>query len=135
MISYINSIESVSTKNIKGFFVNWPNPPSTEKHYEVLKNSSYIWLALDNETNDIVGFVTAISDNVLSAYIPLLEVLPEYQGKGIGTQLVKLMLETLEDFYMVDLLCDEDLTEFYSKFGMLKSRGMVIRNYDKQCGR
>ena len=36
-------------------------------------------LALDKDT--VVGFATATSDAVLSAYIPLLEVLPEYQVK------------------------------------------------------
>ena len=35
-----------------------------------------------DDAGRVVGFVTAISDGVLSAYIPLLEVLPEYQGAG-----------------------------------------------------
>lgn len=135
MTKYINSLENIGTENVKGFFVNWPNPPSTDKHLELLKNSAYYWLALDDKTNKVVGFITAISDNVLSAYIPLLEVLPEYQGKGIGKQLVKLMLETLKDFYMIDLSCDEGLTKFYGKFNMFKSQGMIMRNYDKQDGR
>lgn len=135
MIKYINSLENINTENLKGFFVNWPNPPSTDKHLELLKSSAYVWLALDDKTNNIVGFITAISDNVLSAYIPLLEVLPDYQEKGIGKELVKRMLETLRDFYMIDLLCDEDLVKFYEKFDMIKSQGMIIRNYTKQSGR
>ena len=52
----------------------------------------------------MVGFVTAISDGVLSAFIPLLEVLPEWQGPGIGTELVRRILAELEDFYMVSRL-------------------------------
>ena len=41
-------------------------------------------IAIDENTNQVVGFVTAISDGVLSAYIPFLEVLPEYKSIGIG---------------------------------------------------
>jgi hypothetical protein len=28
----------------------------------------------------VIGFITAVTDKVLSAYIPLLEVLPAYRG-------------------------------------------------------
>ena len=33
----------------------------------------------------VVGFVTATSDGVLSAYIPFLEVVPAYRSRGIGS--------------------------------------------------
>ena len=41
---------------------------------------------------------------VLSVHVPLLEALPEYRGRGIGSELVRRMLEKLDDLYMVDLL-------------------------------
>jgi ribosomal protein S18 acetylase RimI-like enzyme len=133
MIDYVNSLENVKESHLGGFFVGWPKPPSVRGHYEILKNSNYIWLAL--EDGKVVGFITAISDNVISAYIPLLEVLPDYQGLGIGTVLVKKMLDSLKQLYMIDLLCDEELTAFYKRFGMYKSQGMLIRNFDRQnCG-
>jgi hypothetical protein len=44
------------------------------------------------------------------------------------------MLERLKDFYMVDLLCDEDLQEFYEYMGMKKATGMMIRNFGRQTG-
>ena len=81
MIEYVNTLDDITSDNLEGFFVDWPNPPSPIKHYELLEKSSYIWLAVDNQTGNVVGFITAISDEVLSAYIPLLEVLPEYQKK------------------------------------------------------
>lgn len=134
MIRYINSLVNINEDNVEGFFVDWPNPPSLKKHIEILKGSSYFWLAVDEKSKNVVGFITAISDKVLSAYIPLLEVLPEYKNKGIGSELVKLMMESLKDYYMIDLLCDEELTKFYKRFGMFKSQGMIIRNYNRQSG-
>ena len=66
----------------------------------------------------MVGFITAISDGVLSAFIPLLEVLPA-PGPGIGSELVRRMLSELEDFYMVDLVCDPELEPFYRRFELI----------------
>lgn len=128
MIKYVNSLENINATNLKGFFVGWPNLPSSKKHMELLKNSDFFWLAIDDTSNNVVGFITAISDNILSAYIPLLEVIPDYQGNGIGSQLVTRMLNSLSHLYMVDLVCDEPLTNFYKQFDMFKSQGMIIRN-------
>ena len=79
------------------------------------------------EHGRVVGFITAISDGVLSAFIPLLEVLPEYQGRGIGSELVKRMLRELEDFYMVDLVCDPELESFYARFELILLTSMGMR--------
>lgn len=118
---------------LKGFFVSgWITFPSEEKHLEILKNSEYKILAIENDK--VVGFINAISDGILSVYIPLLEVLPEYQNKGIGSELVKQMLKKLERFYMIDIVCDESLQKFYERFGLKKYSAMIMRNYDKQSG-
>ena len=84
MINYVNSIKDLENFSLAGFFVGWPNPPSEEVHLSLLKKSAYIWLADDHAKKKIIGFVNAISDETLSAYIPLLEVLPEYKNQEIG---------------------------------------------------
>ena len=81
-----------------------------------------------------MGFITAISDSVLCAYIPLLEVLPDYQGRGIGQELTQRMLAKLDHLYMVDLLCDANLQPFYARLGMRAASGMLRRNYARQAG-
>ncbi|MGE7988581.1 GNAT family N-acetyltransferase [Lysinibacillus fusiformis] len=134
MLLYKNNLEDISSDMLKGFFVDWPNPPSPQTHLKLLKNSSKVVVALDEQSNQIVGFITAISDGVLSAYIPFLEVLPAYKSKGIGKELINRMLIELQYMYMIDLCCDNDLVPLYEKFGMMKSNGMLIRNYGMQSG-
>ena len=134
MITYTDSIKGRTPESLKGFFVGWPNPPSPEKHLELLAGSDEIVLAIDEDDGQVVGFVTAISDGILSAYIPLLEVLPGYQKQGIGRELMRRMQEKLDGFYMVDLISDERVRPFYEKFGMRASCGMCIRRFDKQSG-
>jgi ribosomal protein S18 acetylase RimI-like enzyme len=134
-IEYIYSAEGITANQLHGFFVGWTNPPSPETHLELLKNSDEVVLAVDTESGNVIGFITAITDNVLAAYIPLLEVLPDYQNQQIGKTLVEKMLARLRDFYMVDLLCDADLQLFYEKFDIRRGTGMFFRNYDRQAGR
>jgi ribosomal protein S18 acetylase RimI-like enzyme len=130
MIKYIYSTESLVPDQLEGFFVGWENRPSKKTHLRLLQQSDNIILAMENDI--VVGFITAISDSVLSAYIPFLEVLPAYKQQGIGKELLKRMLEQLQEYYMIDTICDPDMEKFYSRFGMHKANGMVIRNYDKQ---
>ena len=134
MIRYTESLEGIEPQDLDGFFVGWPNPPSPETHLRLLNGSDHVVLAIDERAGRVVGFITAISDGVLSAYIPHLEVLPEYQGQGIGSELMRQMLNRLRDLYMVDLLCDEDIQPFYERLGMRRMLGMAVRNYDRQSG-
>jgi ribosomal protein S18 acetylase RimI-like enzyme len=130
---YTSNTDNILPHQLEGFFVDWPNKPSTETHLEMLKNSKVI-LAIDEKENKVVGFIQAITDHILSAYIPLLEVLPAYQNQGIGTELVKRMISELDHLYMIDLLCDKELQSYYEKIGMNKAFGMMIRNYNNQSG-
>lgn len=132
---YTTSMEGITPQMLRGFFVNWGNPPSPDTHLRILHGSYKTVLAFDETVNQVVGFINAISDGVLSAYIPLLEVLPTYQKQGIGKELVLRMMTELSDFYMVDLLCDTALQPFYERLGMAIADGMMARNFRLQCGR
>lgn len=135
-MEYLNDLETITEEHLDaGFFEGWPNPPSTATFYKLLNQSTYVWLAFDTERNKVAGFINAVSDKVLSAYIPLLEVLPEYRDQGIGSELVDRMLQQLSGYYMIDLLCDEDLQGYYSHRGMQRATGMMQRNYENQSGK
>jgi ribosomal protein S18 acetylase RimI-like enzyme len=126
-IEYTTSLDGVEPAHLHGFFERWPSPPSPERHLELLAGSYRIVLARQAGSPQVVGFVNAISDGVLYAYIPLLEVLPAHRGRGIGSALMELILEELDDFYAVDLMCDPELQPFYDQFGMHRATGMIIR--------
>ena len=134
MLQYRDSLEGIGPNEIRGFFVDWPNPPTPETHLRALARSDRIVLAIDMSTNHVVGFISAVTDETLSAYIPLLEVLPAYQGQGIGSALVTKMLALLNEIYMVDLTCDPDIAPFYARFGMKPATAMSLRHYDRQSG-
>jgi GNAT superfamily N-acetyltransferase len=133
LITYTSTADAITADQLRGFFVGWSVAPSPERHLELLRRSDAVELALDGDA--VVGFATAISDGVMSAFIPLLEVLPEYQHQRIGSELVHRLLEQLDDLYMIDLCCDADLEPFYEALGFQTlDRGMGIRRRENISG-
>lgn len=128
-------LSGLTPSALAGFFEGWPDPPSPETHLRILQRSAVAVVALDDR-GAVVGFVTAVSDGVLSAYIPLLEVLPTWRGRGLGRQLVQRVLAELDGIYMVDLVCDAHLESFYEGLGLRRlPLAMGVRDYQSQSGR
>ncbi|GAA4234203.1 ribosomal protein S18 acetylase RimI-like enzyme [Streptosporangium album] len=126
MIRYTDAVDTIDADRLKGFFVGWPTPASPEQHLAVLRGSHRAVVAIDEETELVIGFVNMISDGVLTAYVPWLEVLPEYQAQGIGSELMRRILADTEHLYSVDLLCEAPLQPYYERFGMLPVPGMTL---------
>ena len=123
---YRGGSEGLDPRELVGFFVGWPSPPSPERFHQVLTGSTHVITAWDGER--LVGFVNALADGTLSAFLPLLEVLPSHQGRGIGSELLRRMLALLDGYYAIDVMCDDDLVAFYERFGLGRATGMVRRN-------
>ena len=119
---------------LSGYFGGWPDPPSQETHLAMLDGSDHIVLAVDDDAGRVIGFITAISDGVSCAYIPHLGVVDEYQGRGIGSELLRRLQVELREIYMIDLLCDEDVVPFYERNNFRRVVGMCVRNYHNQSG-
>ena len=126
MPTYANTPRGIRAEQLIGFFVGWPAPPTPERHLELLRGSDAVVIAIDEL--HVIGYVTAVSDGVLSAFIPFLEVLPTHQHQGIATELVKRLLKQLDHLYMVDLCCDAELEPFYARLGFRTlDRAMGLR--------
>jgi GNAT superfamily N-acetyltransferase len=136
VIEFATNLAGVSADQLQGpFFVGWPNPPDRDTHLRILRGSDHVVLAIQEPERQVVGFITAITDGILSAFIPLLEVVPDYQGRGIGSDLVRRMLDEIGDLYAVDAMADSELHPFYEHLGLHSAPGVALRNYDRQSGR
>ncbi len=60
-----------------------------------------------------------MSNGVTDAYIQDLIVCPDYQGKGLGTDLMNQMIQCLKEkrIYMISVVYEESLKPFYERFG------------------
>ncbi len=81
------------------------------------------------EGSTVVGFVNALSDGMLSAYIPLLQVIPSRRGQGIGSELIRQLLVDVGQLYTIDVMCDEDVVSFCERLGFSPAGGVIRRNY------
>jgi len=129
-IRYQETCEGVTAEQLTGFFTHWHNPRTPAEHLAILQGSDCAVLAVDRQKGRVVGFVTALTDGVQAAFIPLLEVLPDYCGHGVGSELMRRILELLRDLTAVDLTCNPEMQPFYARFGMKPSVGAVRRNYN-----
>ncbi|MGM1045906.1 MAG: GNAT family N-acetyltransferase [Bacillota bacterium] len=71
------------------------------------------------EEDKLVGIGRIISDGVFQAIICDLIVLTEYQGRGIGSKILKKLLYQCEtnEILMVQLFAAKDKNTYYKKFG------------------
>jgi ribosomal protein S18 acetylase RimI-like enzyme len=129
------SLDGIYENNLNGFFQGWPTSPNPKTHLTILQNAKYRAIATHAGSHQVIGFVYALTDGILSAYIPLLEVRPEFRKLGIGKCLVMDLLVQLQGYYMIDVCCDEEVIPFYQKLGFTRiAAGMVRRDYSAQGG-
>ena len=99
--------------------VEWSSAKKPDLLLKALRNSHTVVTAWDGER--LVGLGNAISDGYLVVYYPHLVVCPEYQDKGIGTEIVKLMQRKYHGFHQQSLLADGKAVGFYKKCGFVKA--------------
>ncbi len=134
MITYSIDKSDLIGLDISNFFEEWPERPGEDVLRASIENATYVVLAIDPEKKRLAGYITALSDGVLSAYIPFLEVDRNYRERGIGHALVEKMVGQLGHLYMVDLVCDKELAGFYEEAGFESWHAMIRRNYANQSG-
>jgi GNAT superfamily N-acetyltransferase len=71
----------------------------------------------------LLGLGNAISDGFLVVYYPHLLVLPEFQGRGIGSEIMRRLKSKYERFHQHMVVADGGAIEFYRKCGFTRAGG------------
>jgi len=93
----------------------WSSAEKPELLHKALLSSHSLFTAWDGTR--LVGLGNAISDCYLVVYYPHLLVLPDYQGCGIGTELMRRLKARYEGFHQHMLVADGRALDFYRKCG------------------
>ena len=126
MIEYeVNGV--IVLEELEPFFQHWKSPPQMEIKKKLLSGSNLIITVRDS--GRLIGFLTAISDGAMFAFITLIEVLEEYQGKGIGKRIMEFAVSYFKGFYDIVLITDPDKGAFYKKFGFDEIYGMHLKDF------
>jgi ribosomal protein S18 acetylase RimI-like enzyme len=81
-----------------------------ERLAQLVRGSAYVVSAWDSDR--LVGFARAISDGASNAYISTVAVLPKYQKRGIGRELIRRFLAGRDHLQFV-LHANESAYPFY----------------------
>lgn len=98
---------------------DWSSANKPELLLNALQNSHSLVSAWDGDV--LVGIGNAISDGFLVVYYPHLLVLPAYQGRGVGGEIMKIMMEKYAGFHMHMLTADGKAIDFYRKCGFIRA--------------
>jgi GNAT superfamily N-acetyltransferase len=106
---------------------------------EALKHTLYSLCVYDE--NKLIGYGRIIGDKTIFLYIQDIMVIPEYQGKKIGTGIMNKLIEKINEYKKVNpeirtyLGASKGKESFYEKFGFISrpnedlGAGMIL--YDE----
>ena len=109
-----NSDEITRLYESVGWVYYAEHPDMLRQAYE---NSICIFGASKN--GQLIGIIRAVGDGASIVFIQDIIVLPEYQRRGIGTALLKAVIERYPSVYQMELLTDntERTVSFYQSVG------------------
>ncbi|MCL2368391.1 MAG: GNAT family N-acetyltransferase [Oscillospiraceae bacterium] len=116
MITY-KRVKTIEADKLAELFlsVNWFSGKFPEKLRLAFIHSSRVISAWDHDK--LVGLIRGLDDGIWQATIDCLLVNPDYQGRGIASALLQMMLGDYEEFLYVDVLPDKGNAQFYLKHG------------------
>lgn len=96
-----------------------------------IDNSLKVWTCWDDDK--LVGLARVVGDGHTIIYIQDILVLKSYQGQGIGSKLIKLILGKYKSVRQIVLMTDETekTIKFYKKNGLKKASDYEVITFIK----
>ncbi len=124
-IQYRNTFEEVDWNQVSKIFeVNGWGARPPEKVKAAFQKSSFMRFAYIE--GQLVGMGRTIDDGVYYAWVVDLAILPEFQGLGIGSTILKELEKDLEPFISTMLTAAPGKSGFYEKLGWIKQSAAYI---------
>ena len=99
--------------------VQWSAARKPDRLMRALKRSHCVVSAWVK--GSLVGLGNALSDGSLVVYYPHMLVLPEFQGRGIGRELMKRLMKRYRGFHQHILIAEAEAVSFYRKCGFKRA--------------
>lgn len=106
----------------------WSSANKPDQLHRGLSNSDAIVTAWKD--SELIGLANAISDGHLVVYYPHVVVHPNYQGNGIGREMMRRLMLHYEDFHQHSILADKDAVGFFERCGFQRSVCTSMWIYD-----
>lgn len=95
----------------------WKNSYDKSEINSLIKGSFIFAVVVHKKTKKAIGMGRVISDGVSDGYIQDLIILEKYRNQGLGTKLVKSLIDYCisKDINWIALISEPDQDEFYKK--------------------
>lgn len=111
---------TLTSKELEDLFlsVEWSSGHYPDKLAIAMQHYETVFTAWDGDK--LVGLVSAMDDHIMTAYVHYLLVRPEYQGKGIGKQLIDKVKDKYRDYLRIVLNSYNKECGFYERCGFTR---------------
>lgn len=103
--------------------VKWSSGHYPDKLETAMRHYATVYTAWEGDK--LVGLISAMDDGIMTAYIHYLLVRPEYQGRGIGTQLMEKVKEKYKEYLRIVLVAYDKECGFYEHCGFIKGKNEI----------
>ena len=112
-------------------WINYIRKPQMLKYAYLHSLKSYAAFA----DSKLVGVIRVVGDGSSVVFVQDLLVYPEYQRQGIGTALLKRIMEDYRGVYQLHLLTEntEKTIAFYKSLGFVMDTDIDCRAFSKYC--
>lgn len=116
-ITYTFKTDQLTKDNIQQLFlsVEWESASHPNDLYNAILNSHSVATAWDN--GRLIGLANAMSDGSMTVYFHYVLTDPDYQGQGVGKEIMKMMLEKYETMRTKVLVSYPKAVGFYESLG------------------
>lgn len=129
MIRYVEKTPSAEEFNYLTNSVDW-GTRENDIIEEALKNTLYSLCVYDD--SKLIGYGRIIGDKTIFLYIQDIMVIPEYQNKHIGTEIMNNLLKQINEYKKINpnirtyLGASKGKESFYEKFGFISRPNEVL---------
>lgn len=107
--------------------IGWDNNTGP---FSVISKCLYTYFTARKD-GKLVGFIDVLSDGIADSYLQDLAIHPKFQGKGIGTELVKKAIRFLQknNIKCIQVTFNPEYEEFFKRFGFhIYKAGVIARD-------
>jgi len=120
-LKWINNIETINWSALSNLYKIAPlGDKAPELLEKVFTNSMFKYFLYDNKK--LIGVGRALADGADCSYICDVAIHPDYQGRGLGKEIIEQLIEDSKEHKKIILYAVPTKEPFYAKFGFAKMK-------------
>jgi len=131
----VDRLTETQARDLHALYQNewWTRGRTLEATRTMLLHTDLLFGICERDTGRLVAFARVLTDRAFKAFIFDLIVAPEQRAKGLGSRVVRRILEhpDLRSVRHIELACRPELTAYYGRLGFTTDVGGI--NLMRRC--